>query len=710
MPRGEWGPGAPLPSTLMGPRPEDEAAPMYAPRGGNPMAIPGQLQAAGEQAAQNAETYGPAALELLGAVSGGGLGRAIANKVRPIATYGLGRTAGLTRTAALREALASNMRPSALAGEAFGQAFGATGAKALNQAADPNESPSLRKLALEEFIPQLVTGALTNTMMPFMDAAGTEVMAAAKATPGVRRLFAPFANSLEPGAREAEKLFAQAELMRARGVTPEGMPKRYWFFEPGLTPAQATRSDLLETMEGFSRLSPLSTWMTNKRYENSAKLLEEGVFSWLKDYTGKAAEKVTLDEVIANSARHAKVGHRLYLQELYNPLDEAVGSGRDFLKLDRLHDVANEWNAKLERSSLKSLDRGVRGILDDVLSKREAMELTGEEALALGAAREAAQGSGEPLTLSFEEARQLRSALGKALNAKIEGQVLSDTQTKVIGDLKATMDEDIANSLRAKGGDELVSAWKGANTAAAESYQKFESVMVKQALKGAEPDTLVRVGTRGPVEIGLMKEVLGGADAPAYRAVAGTKLTQILGSPDEAAMGAPWSARKSLAKLNQWSNPATGDEPLKALLGKEEAASFRNWLRASELAQYDASKQFAGAVAFQLAQAGAGLAIIADQGGRYGQAAPYILLAPAAVGLAFTRGGISRWLTTGMRSMPGSATAARAWANLRLDLSRSGLKEGEDYTVSSPLGEGGATLGDAQHEAALRKSLPAGQP
>lgn len=335
-------------------------------------------------------------------------------------------------------------------------------------------------------------------------------------------------------------------------------------------------------------------------------------------------------------------------------------------------------------------------------------------------------------SLSFEDARALRSELeGLKRNAET-GENLTGEQRRAIEQLTAQLDNQVEKGVRGVAGDPGVDAWRAANeqfrTNATEVFNTAfdDALLAKGTPRQIAEAFLYRTkvgGMADPVQVSRVVNHVG-ANTDAHMATIGHFLTKeaekVRLHPEAGrtttgqleAVPAALDGKAFAKHLAEWSGP--NDAGMKALI-PDEAKRNTLWMtvRGLEHSQRDPSKHFPGSIAIQLASAGAlGTLVGLKAGGvASGGTMAAILLGPMAFAKMVTNPRLAAAFTLGARSPVGSDTALRAWAQWKAAAMDDGLLTTPDLLVTDPkvaedLRHREVTLQDLQRSRALGKTQP----
>jgi hypothetical protein len=285
-------------------------------------------------------------------------------------------------------------------------------------------------------------------------------------------------------------------------------------------------------------------------------------------------------------------------------------------------------------------------------------------------------GRGEKVSLG--EAINLRSDL-LALE-RAAGDILPGRTQATAAGFARVLDRRIREGLRKQFGPEAVEAWRNANrlVASGKGPTGFNNQMMREIIDTAEPEHIVskvirekspsRIrNVRTKVEAAIRK---GKADPETWRAVQGEFLLDLLRDPRHTdPLTKQVNGEALLRTLTTY-----GDEALREVFPGGTHKQLELLTRALAFSQRPEKSGFGG-VAMRLAQFSAIIQLAADPLETLGlieaegenvrdEAAGAILLGPIALSYVLTNPRSARYLTTGLKSPPGSATAKRAFQQL----------------------------------------------
>jgi hypothetical protein len=559
--------------------------------------------------------------------------------------------------------------------------------------------------AAVDFLVGATGETLQTGIAPALSLGGEALVKGMKKLPFANRVVAPFASSVNRD--DAAAYYYLHTLGRKPGKM--GLPT------PGQLTPEGTPPHLAE---GVSEIGIFSNPMMRANRREVEQMATDNVNSMVEklagpDYTfdpvsGARIDRPSFGSILKDRNQIARDTVRTQRDLLYGEVDElagAAGEADDFVNFKGLKAVAGDLEARYgpHGPGLQSSVGGVKGVIEEILNKSnqmtEAEKVVLREGLGI-AEDEAIPRVKVPFTRSFSDARTLLSGLKSLKRDAVSGVPFTNTQIGVISKLKGAAEADIDRALsELENGVDVRVALDNVDHWYAKTNEMFEQRLTETISKLATPAEIAEAARKAdPDELEKIIKIIHTHDGnSASRARAANTIRRMQGEflsdwiersgvENPTGMGIADSATQTTRaykdidgtklerEMDRWGG--RGDRRVELLFPKqEERNSVRLGMRALAISQRSASKHFPGAVALQLVQAGAAGAMLGfgpdlGQGANY---APYALLTPIGIGLAMKNRAVSRWLTVGATSIPGTAAGIRAFAQYLLALKTEGI-------------------------------------
>lgn len=401
-----------------------------------------------------------------------------------------------------------------------------------------------------------------------------------------------------------------------------------------LTPGRAVDSRIVDTLENISEKSFGGGSFINKATKKASGTIENRIDDFARQFI-KQSSKEDVGALIIDAIDEGSDAFRATARGLYNRVDQASEGVTVDIKV--LKEAAEEI---AERSSEGLGDPTIRRITKAILDK--------------------------PDDIPFSAAAELRSDLlgvGRGGTDLIAGK--AQGAGKKLGAITNKLIEDSGKTIK---GEEAVAAFKEANQFWKAGKNTFNSRLIK-TLARSEPDVVFDRFIK-PGRSFLIRSARETIDDPQiWQNVQGQFVEDLLLRSSNAEGVVGKNLKKNLTKF--------GDKALSEVLGDQKTVNqFKELSDALTLTQKKLGAEgqgLPGGVFIQLAQAGALLNLATGQGPLDEVQSTAIVLGPAALGFLFTNPTAARWLTTGLKSKPGTAQATRASAQVLAQLIKNGF-------------------------------------
>lgn len=500
---------------------------------------------------------------------------------------------------------------------------------------------------------------------------------------GGQKLLAPFGKTVTAETKEVLKTMEDKlpkpkgfEYIRAGGRT-----------HPGLLPAEATESKLLDIVHNVSEASfggdAIQVFKLNR---NTAlkEMAEE-----LVDSFGSRAESDLVGELFIKSVAEQLEPSRMLAKTLYNTVDDITrGTLKEVPVMREVASGVLDASGKPVMTSVQVgtkevMEGGVRVSTKSIKEWAKTLKRTSDELKGV-----VAENSGDDLvhqvlgmddTISFKAAQELRSRF----ISRIDDFSITNKKAPALGKAKkflGLIDGETGSALKAQN-KEALGLWREANKIYKNGSKQFNNAFIRRLVKSADPDF-------GGSPEGIVKAI--------WKAKSPSNITRTKSAVDDATWKKiqSYQVQDILQKsVNVETNVINGKKLLSAIdrLGKSFDVGFSP-------AQQKAIKDYAnvlvrvqskqgektGKMLIQLTQGSMALGLLST--GLTIEAAT-VLIAPPVLGRLMTNPIFAKWLSEGLE-LPAGSPAAGALMGKIVAAMNASEKENEDYMSDVDAPEG----------------------
>jgi len=446
--------------------------------------------------------------------------------------------------------------------------------------------------------------------------------------PGVKQVLAPLKGQLEPGAETAIAQLAE------KGATG--------------TPGQFVDNRVLDTLENIAEASFFGGQRVAKTRAGAAKAAIGLIDDFADDFS-RVASRADQGEVLTSALNGAKSIHQRAVRAAYNTLDSAIPAGRKVVDIREVKAAAESKFRQKASQSIGNDKTALTGFLDDIAGREDFV--------------------------TFAEADTIRS--GFLAISRASKDALPDTLRGAGGFLSRVMERRLrigANQLS----PEIRGLWDEARALSRIGKEKFNGKIIGSILKKASPEEVFQAVTQAnrPTKVKLIRDTVLGTPGGAgkWKGVQGQWLNDARAGSLESDLAGELSGKKLFTKIK-----AMGEsfDELFPVAGDRDR--IRSLAKTLQFTQSQAGAGKSGAMLIQLTQAGALVGLVSGVKGA-GRAAAGMVLGPLGFARFITNPTTFKWLTTGLKEVPGSALAGKAWGQM---LARA-KSENIDFELISP--------------------------